>query len=515
MAMTKRACRSVRRSLSAAVCVLAMLAVARGAHAQRDPLAGLDTYITEAMTAWQVPGLALAVVRNDTVIYARGYGVREHGRPERVDEHTLFAVASTTKAFTAAVLGTLVDEDRLAWDDRVVEHLPMYQLADPYVTQSLTVRDLLTHRSGVSRSDNVWIAAPYDRGEVLQRARHLPVTGGFRADYGYHNVMYIAAGELAAAVAGSSWDDLVEQRLFGPLRMTRSTTRSAVVDTRANVATSHTASGGVLTVMARRNYDNIGGAGAAFSSVHDMAQWLRLQLNGGVYDGRRILADATLKEMHTPQTVIRADSTAERMFPATHLRGYGLGWIVQDYHGRKLVQHAGSINFTRTQIGMVPAERIGVVAITNLSSSNLQTALVYRVLDALLGLPARDWSGEYLELQRRAEARSAEAAAETERDRVQNTRPTLPPDAYAGTYSNELYGTVRVERAGDQLVLHYAPEYVADLEHWHYDTFRGAWRQRGFGSAWVTFGVDRRARVATLDLEGFGVFRRATEQAAR
>jgi CubicO group peptidase (beta-lactamase class C family) len=505
----------VVRSTVTALCMLTMVSVAPAVHAQSGALAGLDEYITAAMAAWQVPGLAIAVVRNDTVIYARGFGVREHGRPERVDEHTLFAIASTTKALTAAVLGTLVDEERLAWDDRVVQHLPTYQLADPYVTQTLTVRDLLTHRSGISRSDNLWIAAPYERSEVLRRARYLPVSGAFRSDYGYHNVMYIAAGELAAAVAGRSWDELVEQRLFTPLRMTRSTTRSAVVYTRDNVATSHTLRGDVLTAMARRNYDNIGGAGAAFSSVHDMAQWIRMQLNGGAYEGQRILEEQTLKEMHTPQMVVRADSTFERMFPATHLRAYGLGWLVQDYHGRKLVHHSGSINFTRTQIGMVPAERIGVVAITNLSSSNLQTALMYRVLDALLGLPARDWSAELLELQRRTDTESAESAAQMERDRARDTRPTLSPDAYTGTYTNELYGTVRVVREGERLVVHYAPEYIADLEHWHYDTFRGTWRQRGFGSAWITFGLDRRARIATLDLEGFGVFRRAGEPAER
>jgi CubicO group peptidase (beta-lactamase class C family) len=500
------------RGMPAGVLAMAVLATAvltGPAAAQADPLAGLDAYIERAMADWQVPGLAIAVVRNDSVIYARGFGVREAGGTQRVDEHTLFAIASTTKAMTAAVLGTLVDEKRIAWDDRVQQHLPGFQLSDPYITQSLTIRDLLTHRSGISRSDNLWIAGPFDRGEVLRRARYLPATSGFRSEYGYHNVMYIAAGELAAAVSGRSWDELMRERLFAPLRMTRSTTRSAEVDARDNVATSHTVTSGRVTPMARRNYDNIGGAGAAFSSVHDMAQWLRMHLNGGVYDGRRILTETVLKELHTPQMVIRADTAAERLFPGTHLRAYGLGWTVQDYHGRKLVQHSGSINFTRTQIGMVPGERIGVVAITNLSSSNLQAALMYRVLDALMGLPQRDWSAELLEVQRRGEARSAETSAETERGRRADTRPSLGLESYTGTYTNELYGDARVTLEEGRLVVHYAPEYIADLTHWHFDTFRGSWRQRGFGTAFVTFALDRRARVATMELEGFGVFRRS------
>lgn len=500
------------RVLAAVVALWTAAACAARPAAAQDPLAGLDDYIVSAMAAWRVPGLAIAVVRNDSVIYAKGFGVREHGRPERVDEHTLFAIASTTKAMTTALLGTLVDEGRLEWDDRVQEHMPAFELSDPYITQALTVRDLITHRAGLSRSDNLWIAAPIDRAEVVRRARFLPVSAPFRAEYGYHNVMYIAAGELAAAVADRPWDELMEERLFGPLRMTRSTTRSAVVDTRDNVATSHTVGEGGLVPMVRRNYDNIGGAGAVFSSVHDMAQWLRMHLNGGTYEGRVILKPETVRELHSPQTVIPLDTTARRMFPATHLRAYALGWNVQDYHGRALVHHSGSINYTRTQVGMVPAERIGVVAITNLSSSNLQTALMYRVLDALLGLPTRDWSAEYLELQRRGEERSDSAAAETERARVRDSRPSLELGAYAGSYTNELYGVVRIVRNGGGLVLEYAPEYVADLEHWHYDTFRGTWRTRGFGRTFVTFALDRRGRVASLELEGFGVFRRSNDR---
>lgn len=477
-------------------------------RAQDAALTGLEDYITRAMADWHVPGLAIAVVRNDSVIYARGFGVREHGRPEPVDEHTLFAIASTTKAFTAAALGILVDERRVAWDDPVSKHMPAFLLADPFVTASLTVRDLLTHRAGISRSDNLWIAAPFDRGEVLRRARHLPVVEGFRSTYGYHNVMYIAAGEVAGAAAGTTWDDFIETRLFAPLRMTRSTTRSQVVAARDNVATSHVLLEDRVVPMRRRNYDNIGGAGAAFSSAHDMAQWIRLHLNGGTYGGERIISAATMKELHTPQVVIRADTTFERMFPGSHLRAYALGWIVQDYHGRRLVHHSGSINFTRTQVGMLPDERAGVVIITNLSSSNLQAALMYRVLDALAGLPARDWSAEYLELQARSTAREEARSRELEGARVAGTRPSLAATAYEGTYTSELYGDVRVVLEGGRLVLHYAPEYVADLEHWHFDTFRGTWRERGFGRAFVTFSLDRQGRPARLELEGFGEFRR-------
>ncbi|CAN5654744.1 serine hydrolase [soil metagenome] len=498
---------------SAAFLLLAFIsqvAVFVPVHAQSppDPLLGLDGYIEQAMRDWEVPGLAIAVVRNDSVIFSRGYGVRQLGAHAAVDENTLFAIASTSKAMTVAGLGMLVDEGRLAWDDPVTEHLPTFQLRDPYVNREFTVRDLLTHRSGLARHDLLWIAAPFNRSEILRRARHLPNSGRFRADYGYHNLMYIAAGEVVTAASGVSWDDFLAERLFRPLGMARSTTRSDVVDTRDNVASPHTRVDGAVTAVARRNYDNIGGAGSVWSSAHDMGQWLRLQLGDGTHGGNRILSSASLREMHTPQTLIRSDSVGERLFPDTNFRAYGLGWNVQDYRGRKLVHHSGSINWTRTQVGMLPTENVGVVVIANLSSSDLQRALMFRVLDAYLGVESRDWSAELLELSRRSDERSQVQRQELEAARIAGTRPSLPNAELAGSYSSDLFGEMRLQRENERLVLYYSPDYIADLEHWHHDTFRAVWRRPGFGTAFVTFALDERGRPATIDVGDFGIFRR-------
>jgi CubicO group peptidase (beta-lactamase class C family) len=501
-------CLTATMPLSAAAPLPAQQPSRQHAEQQRA-LAGLDAYIHAAMRDWEVPGLALAVVRNDSVIFAGGYGTTALGGAAPVDEHTLFAIASTTKAMTVAAVGMLVDDGIVTWDDPVTRHLPWLQLRDPYVTRELTIRDLLTHRSGLSRNDELWISAPFDRGEVLRRARHLEQAAGFRAEYGYNNIMYIAAGEVVGAASGLSWDEFLEQRLFTPLGMTRSTSRTAVVEARGNVAESHTRVDGRVTAVQRRDYDNIGGAGAVFSSAHDMAQWLRLHLNGGTYEGRRLLSPRVVAEMHAPQALIRSDTVTERMFPATHFQAYGLGWRLHDYHGHKVVHHSGSINWTRTHVAFVPGAGIGVVIIANLSTSNLQQALAYRILDELLGLPPRDWSAEYLELARRGDARSAEQARETEAARVRGTRPSLEAQRYAGTYDSALHGEMRLEWQDGRLVLHYSPDYVADLEHWNFDTFRATWRRPGFGRAFVTFALDARGRVASMRVEGFGEFRPA------
>jgi CubicO group peptidase (beta-lactamase class C family) len=492
--------------------LLAAGLVSGRAAAQSAPLAGLDRYIESAMKDWAVPGLAIAVVKDDSVIFAKGYGVRELGKPGAVDDNTLFAIASTSKAFTAASLGMLVDEGKVSWDDPVTKFLPEFEVADPYVTREMTVRDLLTHRAGLARDDNLWIAAPFDREQILRHLRWLPQASSFRSQYGYNNLMFVTAGEVVGRASGMGWDDFVQRRIFDPLGMTRSTTRAAVVEQRDDVSSSHDEIDGGIQVAPRRNYDNIGGAGAIWSSVRDMGQWLRMQIAGGTYGGHHLLSDSVIAEMRTPQTIIRLDSVDQRMFPDTHFKAYGFGWNVQDYRGRVLVHHSGSINYTRTQVGFIPSEGIGVVAIANLSSSTLQLALMYRVLDALLGAPATDWNREYLELAKRSRARAAERAEVLAASRLTGTSPSLPLDRYTGTFESDLWGTLTVTQQGGHLVIHYSPDFVADLEHWHQDVFRGTWRRAGDGRSFVTFTLDERAHITGVDVEDLGTFRH-TERA--
>lgn len=474
-------------------------------------LAGLDAYIEAALEAWEIPGVGIAVVQDDSVIFAAGYGVRTVGTGETVDEHTLFAIASTTKAMTVAGLGMLVDEDAVDWDDPVRDHLQAFELWDPYVTRHVTLRDLLVHRTGVSRSDNLWYAAPFDRDEVVRRARFLPQSREFRYGYGYSNIMYMVAGEVLEAAAGEPWADFLEDRLFAPLEMERSTPRLEVVAERANVASSHVRQGDDVVAVPHRDYGALGPAGSVFSSAHDMANWVRMHLNHGTFEGRRLLDSATVAEMHEPQIVIGIDSVRQRLIPSNHFRAYGLGWRLEDYHGHKIVQHTGWLNWMRTQVGMIPEEGIGVVVLTNLTSSELQTALMYRVFDALLGLPEKDWSALYLELDRRSAERAAERAAEAEAARVEGTSPSLPLDAYAGTYADSLYGEVEIRLEDGRLVADYTPDYYAPLEHWHFDTFRADWRRAGVGTALLTFELDARGGVEAVEIGGFTSFRRVRD----
>jgi CubicO group peptidase (beta-lactamase class C family) len=475
--------------------------------AQPGPLRGLDAYVERAMRDWEVPGLALAVVRGDSVIFARGYGVRELGRPERVDEHTLFAVASTTKAMTAAAIGMLVDEERLTWDDPVSSHFPTLQLHDPYVTRELTVRDLLTHRSGLPRGDLLWWASPYDRAEVLRRVRYLEPNSSFRSSYGYQNIMYLAAGEVISNASGSSWDAFLAERLFAPLGMNRSNTSVSRLPGMDNVATPHVRIDGAIQPIAWRDFDNVGAAGAVNSSAWEMAQWIRLNLGRGEYAGRRLLSEDVVDEMQTPQTVIRMDSLARRLYPEVNFRAYGLGWSLQDYRGRKMVHHGGALDGMRTHVAMLPGEGLGVVVIANAAPTTLHVALIYRVLDAFLGTPRRDWSRELLEVA----TRDRETAERRERDNVQSrvpdTRPSLAAAEYAGTYAHPMFGEIEVSHGDVGLSVAFGESYRGTLEHWHHDTFRVTWRDRAMGHSMATFALGSDGAVRTMTLDGFGELR--------
>jgi CubicO group peptidase (beta-lactamase class C family) len=499
---------------AAAARLLPVLAAAVALHAavlplpaQVPDLAALDAYIGQAREAWEVPGLAVAVVKDGRTVMARGYGIRDVRARDAVDEHTLFAIASNTKAFTAAALAMLVDEGRLAWDDRVRQHLPWFELYDPYISSEMRIRDLLSHRSGLGTfsGDLLWYGTPYSAEEVVRRARFLPATGPFRASYGYSNIMFIAAGEVIRAVSGQRWDEFVAERIARPLGMSRTVYATAALAGRENVATPHGLWEGRLVPFDWYNWDAMGAAGGIISSAGEMAEWLKLQLRNGVtLDGDTLFRPAQgwmMWTVHTPLAVARA---GRELYPTTNFRGYGLGWSLNDYRGRLLASHGGGYDGMYSRVVLVPEENLGVVVLTN-SMTGISTAIANHVLDAWLGGQTRDWSAVLLERERAAAAREAERRARAVRQVVAGTRPSLALAAYAGTYGGPMYGdaTVAVEDGG--LVLRLLPnaELVADLRHLQYDTFVLEWRRPWpwFGAGTAQFVLSPAGRPAELRLD--------------
>ncbi len=356
------------------------------AQSQAPDLERLDALIAAAQRDWPVPGLAVVIVKDGRTVLMKGYGERELGGGEPVDEHTLFAIASNSKAFTSAALAMLVEEGKLDWDDPVREHLPYFQLYDPYVSQEMRIRDLLSHRSGLGTfsGDLLWYGTGYSAEEVVRRTRYVPQAGPFRSSYGYSNLMFIAAGEVVAAVSGMPWADFVESRILRPLGMDRTVTSTSDLAGTDNVATPHKNWIDRVAPIEWYNWDAMAAAGGIISSVSDMARWLKLQLGHGEADGLRLFSEDSSWEMWTVHTPRAVSAGSRSSFPSTHFRGYGLGWGLNDDRGRLIVSHGGGYDGMFSQVVLVPEEDLAMAVFTN-SMTSVGTAITNTIVDAYLG----------------------------------------------------------------------------------------------------------------------------------
>ena len=449
----------------------------RPAVGQVDRLERLDELIETGMEAWEVPGLALAIVKDDSVVLSRGYGVRELGSERAVDDRTLFAVASCTKAFTAAALGILVANDKLQWDTPVNRFLPQFELYDPWITRHLTIRDMLSHRTGYPgwAADHLWQGSDFDRAEVLYRFRFQRAEGEFRSNYGYSNIMYLAAGEIIPAVTEQSWEAFVTTRLLEPLGMTESVVKAADLEERENVAVPHMVVDGELKSLAHYDPWNVAPAMALNSNAIDMAQWLRLHLAEGVMDGDTILPPDIVAEMHTPQIWWEGPGAIAEL-EQRDFSAYGLGWDLYDYQGHKVVRHDGSIDGMASLLTMVPSAGLGIVVLTNRAPNQLTEAVVHEILDAYLEVPDRDWNTILLEQRAKQHKAAKEREWRWEETRNTDAKPTLSWGQYLGDYVDELSGTATVTKEQGHLVFRYNSKYIGDLEHYQYDVYRIRWR---------------------------------------
>lgn len=506
-----------RSSLSCLSLFLAIFIFSSGpaAIAQDAPLQGLDEYVNRSIRDWDVPGVAIAVIKDDKIIFAKGFGVRETGKPEPVDARTMFAIGSSSKAFTAASLAMLVDEGKIKWDDPATKYLPGFQLFDPYATREMTVRDLLTHRVGLERGDQIWYATPYSREEVMRRIRFLPPSSSFRSKFGYQNIMYLAAGEIVPSVTGKSWDDFVRERIFVPLGMNETNTSISRLTGMADVAAPHQKIDDKVIAIPYRLIDNIGPAGSINSNVTEMSQWVRLQLGKGTYEGKQLIKPDTVAEMQSPQTIIRLEGQMKTMYPEAHFLSYGMGWFLSDFRGRKMVEHGGAIDGMRALVAMIPEENIGAVILTNRGGTILPQPLAYRIFDALLGVKdQRDWSGDMLKSMKALEGQAAAAAAKLEANRVKGTSPSLPLERYAGDYQSDMYGDVKISLENGKLMARFGPYFTGQLEHWHYDVFRVTWKDKTEGKSFISFRLDQQGKVAEMNMSGLGDLKRVPEKKA-
>jgi CubicO group peptidase (beta-lactamase class C family) len=482
-----------------ALVLLAVLAVSF-TPAQTAPAGApqdLDAFSARVLKEFEVPGLAVAIVKDGKVVFAKGYGVRKIGEAAPVDENTLFGIASNTKAFTSAALAMLVDEGKITWDDPVTKHLPSFQLYDPYVTREMTIRDLLTHRSGLGLGAGDllwWPPTDYSREEIIRRFRNVKPATSFRSRYAYDNVLYMIAGQVVAAVSGKSWDDVIKERIFTPLGMTTSNTTVSALLASTDAATPHARVDGRVRAIAPQPLENVGPAGAINSSVAEMAKWLTAQLNRGqIGEGHRLFSERQNREMWSAQTITPlGDPPPHLSALKANFSAYGLGWGLTEYRRFKTVSHTGGLPGFVSRVTLVPDLNLGIVVLTNQQSGGAFQSLTYRILDYYMDAPDTDWISAFKKSEEMSLAFAAEAEKRLASSRAVDSKPSLPLTKYAGRYTDAWYGDITIALENDKLVMRFGhtPLLVGDLEHWQHDTFVARWRDRSLeADSFVTFAL--------------------------
>ena len=485
----------------------------------RDPAfdpAELDAWVAQVRERFEVPGIAVAVVKDGQVVLERGWGVREIGEQAPVDEHTLFAIASNTKAFTAASLSMLADEGKLSLDDRVVDHLPGFRMSDPYVTGQMRIRDLLTHRSGLGLGAGdllFWPGSDYRNEEVVRRLKDVPLKTGFRERYAYDNILYAVATRVIEEVSGQSYAQFLQQRFFDPLGMGGTRFNADALRPGDNVATGHAkADFTTLRPTFPLTWHNAAGAGGIYSSVHDMGRWMRAQLAGGTFtdaqgNEQRLFSRERQKEMWSllSPMPIAEPSVPQLAAARPDFLGYGEGWITSSYRGEKLVWHTGGWPGMVSRVTLVPGRNLGVVVLTNQEAGGAFNALTMQVLDAFMQPAQRtDWIDAYVAAADTARAKADKAWRERLAARQARSTPSLPLAGYAGTYRDAWYGDVDVVHDGGRLRMRFQPSplLTGTLQHWQHDTFLVKWDDRTLnGDAFVTFSLDADGRVREARME--------------
>jgi CubicO group peptidase (beta-lactamase class C family) len=506
---------SIRRFRASALVLLFLASLLSSgpslqAAPKKSPIpSDLEAAAARVLKAFEVPGIGLAVVKDGRVVVAKGYGLKKLGEAAPVDSRTLFGIASNTKAFTAAALGLLVDEGKIAWDEPVVSILPAFQMFDPYVTRELTVRDLLVHRSGLGLGAGDllwWPPTTYDRKEIARRLRFIRPATSFRSAYAYDNVLYLVAGELIEAVSGKAWEDFVGYRILRRVGMTTSSVRYSDAQRGGNLARPHARVEGIVRTVKPFGSDNTNPAGGIMSNAEDMARWMLVLLNEGrLADGSQLFSKATVREMMTivtPQP--NPDPAPELAALKSNFRGYGLGLGLHDYRGRKVVTHTGGLPGYLSKVTLLPELGLGIAVLTNQESGEAFSSLTWHIVDSYLGAPKTDGVEAYLKVRARTAARNAVALQKTAGARAAASRPSLALEKYGGTYRDNWYGDIEITLQDGRLTLSFTrtPSLVGDLEHWAYDTFQVRWRDRELrADAFLTFALNPDGTIDRAKME--------------
>lgn len=500
--------------LAAGIAVLLAWATAGAA-----PPKGFDARVEALRQKIGSPAVSVAIVENGKVTLARAYGVKRLGGSDKADADTIFQLGSVTKAFTAAALATLVDDGKIKWDDKVIDHLPWFRMYDPWVTREITIRDLLVHRSGLGLGQGDLMMVPattISRKDAIARLRHLKPATSFRSAYAYDNVLYMVAGQLIEEVTGQPWETYVRDQLLRPAGMASAVTSEAERLSVANRAMPHSRMGEIHGSGPQEALDegnstlgsNGNPAGAISASANDMARWLQVQLDGGrtAGAGRALFSTVARDEMWkgvTPVPIAALPGELAGLTPRFKL--YALGWNVQDYRGRRIIQHGGGVLGGIATVVLIPEADTGFAIMINSQDSKLLSGLQYELIDHYLGQPKGDWPAAFNRFFTERLEKGAAVLAAAKQARPAASRPSLPLRGYAGAYADPWYGPLAISERDGGLYIDFkqTPGMTGPLEHWAHDTFVARFTHPHAEPAYVTFGFDASGRVERVTMKAF------------
>ncbi len=464
----------------------------------------LDVYITHGMKLWNIPGLAITIVKDGKVIYRKGFGVREVDKPSKVDENTLFMIASNTKAFTATALALLDYEKRLSLDNKVNKYMPDFKLYDSLASREVTIRDLLCHRTGLGdgQGDFLFTESNYSRKEIIHKMRDLKPMYSFRSQFQYCNDGYIAAGEIVPLVTDTSWDDFIKYNIFKPLKMNSTTTRQADIINNNNAAKPYTIYDNKLVIDSYDSLDNAGPCGGIISNVKVISNWLIMQLDSGRFESKQIIPFDIIRRTRT-SNIVDGDQ-ADPMFPSLHFLTYGLGWRLNDYQGHKIAFHSGSVHGFSSLIVMVPEEKFGFSVMMNNDDGNFKFALRNQLLDALFNVPYRDFDGISYLRHISDKAQSDSIINKLKTLAASHPKPALDLKEYAGRYMNDAYGEVEIKAENGNLNIYFShhPHVIGKLEPLGENMFACIFNPVSLGVKEIPFTIkDGKVQSVAIDID--------------
>ncbi|MEM8528677.1 MAG: serine hydrolase [Bacteroidota bacterium] len=457
-------------------------------------LTALENYkmlVDSLMQELKVAGMGVGIVKGGKVILAEGFGYRDYENKVQADANTIFAIGSSSKAFTTMGLGLLADDDQLDWNKPIIEYLPDFRLMDDFATQEMTATDLVTHQSGLPRHDIMWYATDFDRQDLYKRLRYLEPTKSFRTTFQYQNLMYMTAGVLIEELSGTTWEAFTQKEIFQPLGMKRSNLSVDDTQKQENYALPYRVKDEAITKMDFRNIDAIGPAGSINSTVNDMLKWVQLHLDLGKFEGKELVSETTVKKMHTPHKTMIGSGTGDANFGPS---SYGLGWFISNYGDTYFVQHGGNIDGFSALVVLLPKEDIGMVFLSNQNGSRVPGLSARYAMDMLLEKDAVDWYKPAMD--NGEEEKEEEESEEETAKRTEGTSPHHELKAYAGMYENEGYGKVEITQDGDQLKAKYY-EFEMPMQHWHFETFEGEVEELGYKMKF-TFQTDFNGQIVSV-----------------